>query len=119
MNESNVFPQVRLYKYAVCLDSKTNEMSTEEDLYYKAEQKYILIKKLERALKEVAIDCALNQQGNMFKEEIEYFKKCVKPNNKLIDISIGQDDKSKQNVCPSKCDFTDCLYKCCFFFMQV
>lgn len=126
MSESNPYPKVRVYKYAVSLDkSKTNELSTEEDLYYKAEQKYILVKKIERGLKEVAIDCALNQQGNMFKEEIEYFNKCVRPNDKLLDITIGEQltkstksnkhnikDNQDPNICPSKCDFTDCAYKC-------
>ncbi len=110
MSEENPFPKVKVYKYAVCLGNNTNELSTEEDLYLKAEQKYMLIKKVERALKEVAIDCALNQQGNMFKEEIEKLDSCVKPNKKLLDMEIpaGKDE----NICPSKCDFTDCAYKC-------
>ena len=111
MNESNVYPNVKVYKYAVSIkDSK--ELSTEEDLYFKAEHKYLLIKKIERGLKEVAIDCALNQQGNMFKEEIEFHNKCIQPNNKLLDIVIGQKDIKEPNICPAKCDFTECLYKC-------
>ena len=119
MSETNPYPKVKVYKYAVSLDkSKTNELSTEEDLYYKAEHKYVLVKKIERGLKEVAIDCALNQQGNMFKEEIEYYSKCIKPNNKLLDTIIEEKPKKneqqnkEQNVCPSKCDFTECAYKC-------
>jgi hypothetical protein len=72
----------------------------------------LLIKKIERSLKEIAIDCALNQQGNMFKEEIEFYNKCIHPNNKLFDITVGQNDKKELNVCPAKCDFTECLYKC-------
>jgi hypothetical protein len=111
MNEQNPYPKVKLFKYAISLGSKTNELSTEEELYYKAEQKYVLIKKVERALKEVAIDCALNQQGNMFKEEIEEFNKCVKPNDELLKIEF-KNNKNSVNVCPSKCDFMDCLYKC-------
>jgi hypothetical protein len=74
MNEDNVYPKVKVYKYAVTLG--TNTLSTEEDLYFKAEQKYLLIKKVERVLKEVAIDCALNKTGNMFKEEIEQYNNC-------------------------------------------
>ena len=115
MSESNPYPKVKVYKYAVSLDkSKTKELSTEEDLYYKAELKYILVKKIERCLKEVAIDCALNQQGNMFKEEIKEFSNCIKPNPKLLDIEIKNNSKSNSdpNVCPSKCDFVDCGYKC-------
>jgi len=119
MSETNPYPKVKVYKYAVSLDnSKTNELSTEEDLYYKAEQKYVLVKKIERGLKEVAIDCALNQQGNMFKEEIEHYNKCVKPNDKLLDIIIKEKptksnkNDEEPNICPSKCDFTECGYKC-------
>lgn len=112
MSESNIFPKVKVYKYAVALNSKKGELSTEEDLYYKAEQKYLLIKKIERTLKEIAIDCALNQQGNMFKEEIEFYKKCIQPNSKLLDSTIGENEKKEPNICPAKCDFTECLYKC-------
>jgi superfamily II DNA or RNA helicase len=112
MSESNQYPKVKVYKYAVSLDSKTDELSTEEELYFKAEQKYLLVKKIERGLKEVAIDCALNQQGNMFKEEIEFYNKCIKPNNKFLDITITDKNDKEQNICPSKCDFTECLYKC-------
>ena len=112
MSESNVFPKVKVFKYAVSLNSKKGELSTEEDLYYKAEQKYLLIKKIERSLKEIAIDCALNQQGNMFKEEIEFYNKCIYPNTKLLELTVGQNDKKELNVCPAKCDFTECLYKC-------
>lgn len=112
MTKDNIFPKVKLYKYAVSLGKDSKQLSTEEDLYYKAEQKYILIKKAERALKEVAIDCALNQSGNMFKEEMEEYKKCAKPNNELLKLEFKEGNKEIVNVCPSKCDFTDCLYKC-------
>ena len=107
MNEQNIFPKVKLFKYAVCTSLNAKELSTEEDLYFKAEQKYLLIKKIERGLKEVAIDCALNQQGNMFTEEIDLYKKCIIPDNKLLNSNIKSD-----NICPAKCDFTSCLYKC-------
>ncbi len=112
MNESNPFPKVKVYKYAVCMGKNSNELSTEEDLYLKAEQKYLLIKKIERMMKTNAIDCALNQAGNMFKEEIKYFNKCERPNEKLLSIEIKQDGKSDPKICPSLCDFTDCSYKC-------
>jgi hypothetical protein len=112
MSEENPYPKVKLYKYAVSLGSGSTEMSTEEELYFKAEQKYVLIKKVERALKEVAIDCALNQQGNMFKEEIEEFNKCTIPDDTLLKLEFKEGSKSSVNMCPSKCDFTNCLYKC-------
>ncbi len=94
MNEENKFPFVNVYKYVVMLDDK---LSTEEELYQKSEKKYLLIKKVERAMKEVAIDCPLNEHGNKFIEEIEEFKDC---------------GKEGKQPCPSICDYTNCDYKC-------
>ena len=95
MNENNVYPKVNVYKYVVSID---NGLSTEEELYRKAEKKYLLIKKLERSMKEIAIDCPLNSSSNMFKEEIEKYEKCQPYEN--------------PNMCPSICDYTKCYYKC-------
>jgi hypothetical protein len=109
MNKDNMYPEVKLFKYAITLGN--NELSTEENLYYKAEQKYLLIKKVERGLKEVAIDCALFKEGNIFTDEIKEFDKCIKPNDSLLDVVITEDN-NKYNICPGKCDFTECEYKC-------
>ena len=103
MSEKNPYPKVKIYKYAIGL--KNGELSTEEELYQKAEKKYILVKKMERAMKEVAIDCALNISGNQFKEEIEEYKGCVEPN-------INNINDSKVKKCVAKCDFMECLYTC-------
>jgi hypothetical protein len=103
MTEENPFPKVNVYKYSVKLDDKEGKMSTEEDLYKKAELKYLLIKKIERGMKEVAIDCALNRDGNIFPEEIDTFDKCVNPT---------KNENDKQISCPALCDFTTCNYKC-------
>ena len=94
MDENNVFPKVNVYKYVVSIDEG---LSTEEELYQKAESKYMLIKKVERGLKEVAIDCPLNMFGNIFKEEIEKYKNC---------------GEKGQEPCPPICDYTKCEYKC-------
>jgi len=94
MSEENVFPYVNVYKYVVGLEKG---LSSEEELYQKAEMKYMLIKKLERCMKEIAIDCPLNIYGNMFKEEIEKYKNCGEPG---------------QEPCPTICDYTKCNYKC-------
>jgi hypothetical protein len=94
MSEQNPFPFVNVYKYVVSIEKG---LSSEEELYRKAEQKYLLIKKIERAMKEIAIDCPLNLQANIFKEEIKEFDKCG--------------EKGKPD-CPQICDFTKCEYKC-------
>lgn len=93
MTEENMYPKVNVYKYVV---HTPDGLSTDEDLYRKAESKYLLIKKIERAMKEIAIDCPLNVHGNMFNEEIEEFKNCG----------------DKKNPCPVQCDYTNCEYKC-------
>lgn len=94
MDESNKFPYVNVYKYVISVE---NGLTTEEELYQKAEYKYTLIKKVERALKEVAIDCPLNTYGNMFKEEMEEHKNCGEPGHA---------------ACPTICDYEKCDYKC-------
>ena len=92
MNKENPHPSVNVYKYVVSVE---NGLSGEEELYKKAEQKYLIIKKIERCMKEIAIDCPLNLQGNIFKEEIKEYDKCDEKNN-----------------CPAICDFTKCDFKC-------
>lgn len=93
MNDKNVYPEVKVYKYVVSLPN--NELTIEEELYSKAEYKYITIKKIERALKEIAIDCPNNYNGNVFADEIKQYKNC-----------------EKNNSCPAICDFKSCEYKC-------
>jgi hypothetical protein len=97
MSEVNKYPFVNVYKYVVSVETG---LSTEEELYQKAEQKYMLIKKMERAMKEIAIDCPLNSFGNMFAEEMEKYEKCGEPG---------------QLACPTICDYTKCHYKCADF----
>ena len=96
MTDSNIYPFVNVYKYVVTVP---NKLSCEEELYRKAELKYLLVKKIERAMKEVAIDCPLNYQANIFKEEIEANMNC-------------SEDPEKSNMCPAICDYTKCEFKC-------
>lgn len=100
MSKDNVFPKVNVYKYVVSLDKG---LSTEENLYRKAEYKYRLVKKVERVLKKAAIDCALNKAGNVFPEELSKYKNCVEPGEKL---------KKGDVMCPATCDYTNCDYQC-------
>ena len=94
-NEKNVYPKVNVYKYVVKLK---DEMSSEEELYKKAEKKYLLIKKTERLMKEVAIDCPLNISGNIDNDDVVKYKKCTPYKGK--------------NICPVTCDFAECSYIC-------
>jgi len=96
MSEENPFPMVNVYKYVVSVD---NGLSSEEELYRKSEEKYVLIKKVERAMKEVAIDCPLNINGNIFAEEAEQYKDCEP-------FGTGE------NMCPMVCDYDKCEYRC-------
>jgi len=107
ITNENQFPKVEIYKYVVSLHN--NILSAEEELYIKAETKYILVKEIERIIKEAAIDCPLNYNGNIFPEEIIKYKDCLYPAeyNKL---SI--EEKKKKMLCPVSCDFQKCIYKC-------
>lgn len=94
-NDENRFPKVEIFKYVI--SNPNGELTTEEELYKKAELKYLLIKKTERGLKESAIDCPLFLGGNIFPEEVIKFKDCGKP---------GKLD------CPQVCDYMNCEFKC-------
>lgn len=92
-NESNVYPAVEIFKYVVSLEG---ELSTEEELYRKAELKYKLVNKVGRVLQEEAIDCPLNRNGNVFAEELKKYANC------------GTDN----NPCPAVCGYMSCDFKC-------
>uniref|UniRef100_A0A6C0LTB3 Helicase ATP-binding domain-containing protein n=1 Tax=viral metagenome TaxID=1070528 RepID=A0A6C0LTB3_9ZZZZ len=93
INDDNQFPKVEIYKYVVSLK---DGLSTEEQLYKKAEQKYKLIKETERIFQEEAIDCPLNRNGNIFPEELEKYGNC------------GTIEKP----CPAVCGYMSCEFKC-------
>ena len=100
-NDENPFPKVNVYRYVVGLKKG---LSSDEILYQKAEKKYILVKKIERILKESAVDCPLLLHGNMFPEEIEKYKDCVAPTH--------ENKKKGKTICPALCDFEKCEIKC-------
>lgn len=103
MSEQNLYPNVKVYKYATTLGNSNNELSTEEELYRKAELKYLLIKKVERTLKQNAIDCPLNMNKNIFDEEVKEYSDCKSINTVL---------KPGEKHCPQICDFDNCVFKC-------
>jgi hypothetical protein len=101
INDDNKFPEVKVYRYVVGLKK---ELSTDELLYQKAELKYLVVKEVERALKETAFDCPLLLHANMFPEEIEEYKNCVEPTIENV--------KAGKQICPALCDFKKCELKC-------
>ena len=84
--------------------AKPDSLTTDEILYQKAEKKYLLVKKVERLLKEGAIDCPMLINGNIFPEELEQYKGCVEP--------TAENVRKKKKICPALCDFKPCEFKC-------
>ena len=104
MDEKNPYPEVKVYKYCISLEKHNPKLlSSDEELYKKAELKYLLVKKVERAIKENAIDCPLNRNGNIFPEELIKYKNCTPPTEATKDTKV---------ICPDICDFMDCEFKC-------
>lgn len=93
---------VYVYKYVSSLPSSRGKYqeSIEERLYREQENVDILIKRIERVLKESAVDCILNKSGNVFPEEIDSYKNCETSKNKT--------------KCSPQCEYQDCDYKCTY-----
>jgi len=114
INDDNKFPEVNVYRYVVSINDKNRKLtknekknaplSTDETLYQKAELKYLVVKNIEQALKEVAIDCPLLLNGNIFPEEVEKYKGCSYPT--LENVNSGK------KICPAICNFRECNFKC-------
>lgn len=101
ITDENKYPSVNVYRYVVSLKG---QLSSDEKLYQKAEKKYLLVKRVERLLKEVAIDCPLLLHINKFPEELEKYKDCVPP--------TAENVKKGKKICPELCDFDKCELKC-------
>jgi len=114
INDDNKFPKVNVYRYAVSINDNFKKitkkekinapLSTDEILYQKAELKYLTVKEIEHCLKEVAIDCPLLFNGNIFPEEVEKYKGCSSP--------TLENKKAGKLICPALCDFKECEFKC-------
>ena len=107
-NDNNKYPEVKIYRYVVSIPDK-NKLSAEEEMYKKAELKYLLVKDVERMLKEVAIDCPINYHSNIFPEEIKNYDKCVSVKELL---NIPKEDRKNHLICPIQCDLQKCDFKC-------
>ena len=104
--EEEPYPEVKVHRYIVKLRN-TDELSTEGILYQKAEMKYLIVKEVERLAKINSIDCPLNYNGNIFKDEVKKYENCVPP----LEYKALQ-DKSNFVQCPQSCDFQECIYQC-------
>jgi len=102
INDNYRFPKVNVYRYVI--SKGNNKLTSDENLYRKAELKFLLVKKIERTLKKVAIDCPLLLNGNMFPEEVEKYKDCKYP--------TLENKKKGHKICPAICDFEKCDFKC-------
>jgi hypothetical protein len=89
---------VYVFKYVSSVPGKKYKESAEEKIYREIEKAHITVKKIERTLKESAVDCVLNKRGNVFPEEIKNSKNCS--------------DAKNQKMCDRKCDYMECDYKC-------
>ena len=75
--------------------------------YRKSEEKAIQMAQVERVLKQIAVDCHLNKQGNVFpKESLNKTIDIVTSQKKKITIQLGDVDNS------SICNYTNCDYQC-------
>lgn len=93
-------PPVRVFRYVVAYN---NGLTREEVLYKKAEVKYLTIKSTERVLIENAVDCPLNFGANQVYHELE---KCYTP------AEVIDNPEFKKQLCPARCEFQDCRFKC-------
>jgi hypothetical protein len=51
-------------------------LSVEEQKYIEKEHDFVVMKKIERVMKESAVDCILNRRGNLFPEDRDYSLEC-------------------------------------------
>ena len=112
ISNENKYPKVNIYRYVISFPQNyggIKTLTTEEEMYKKAESKYILIKEVERALKEVAFDCPLNYHGNIFPEETLKYKNCVSAKD-LQNMTV--EERKKIQICPIQCDLQKCEFKC-------
>lgn len=105
INDKYRFPKVYVYRYVVSVNKKEKgKLSTDEQLYQKAEIKYLTVKKVEHMLKQTALDCPLLYHINVFPEDLKKYKGCVYPTIENV--------KAGKLICPALCDFQECDLKC-------
>ena len=97
---------VSIYLHGILLDD--DKESVDLYLYRIAESKSIKIGEVSRVLKQIAIDCILNQEQQIFNENnINQTVKLELSNKKTIDYKVG--DKPYSSIC----DYMEsCTYDC-------
>lgn len=107
-NKENQFPTVGVYKYIISFDDK-DIVTNDELLYQKGELKYILVKKIENMMKQNAIDCPLNYEQNIFKEQLIKYKDCIEIDEYM---KLPPEKRDVSKLCPVECDFLKCKFTC-------
>ena len=97
---------VSIYLHGILLDN--DKESVDLYLYRIAESKSIKIGEVSRVLKQIAIDCILNQEQQIFNENnMNQTVKLELSNKKIIDYKVG--DKPYSSIC----DYMEsCTYDC-------
>uniref|UniRef100_A0A6C0H5R5 Helicase ATP-binding domain-containing protein n=1 Tax=viral metagenome TaxID=1070528 RepID=A0A6C0H5R5_9ZZZZ len=105
-NERNV----QIFLYGTIFEKTPNIESSDLYLYRNSEKKIIKISKINRILKEVAVDCIIN------KEQMNYTEDAFKDQKITQILSDGQiinDFKIGDKPYSSACDYMEsCFYKC-------
>ena len=101
---------VEVYQYASILNNKSEkDLSNRESIdlrnYRIAENKDFIIKKINRLMKESAVDCVLFKKANIVDSKKKV--KQVNSNGKMIELTIA--DKPYTSICDYQ---KECSYKC-------
>jgi hypothetical protein len=101
---------VEIYMYAIEPPDSAGKKNIETEtidtrIYRLAEVKDRKIKKVEYILKQAAVDCALNKNGNIFDFEGKQVE-MVSSSGRKIKMNIGDINGSRE------CDYRDCNYRC-------
>ena len=92
--------------FLLCSSMKSHPNELIDQFYYRlSENKDIIIKKIERILKQSAIDCNFNKHGNFIKDKTKINQ--ITSKGKNVTLTFGDKPYSKQ------CDYNgECEYKC-------
>ena len=101
---------VEIFMYAIEPPDSAGKKNLETEtidtrIYRLAEVKDHKIKKVEYILKQAAVDCALNKNGNVFDFEGKQIE-MISSSGRKIKLNMGDINGSRE------CDYRDCNYRC-------